>query len=152
MESLCPAGRLKPFGMRLVCLRRGAWDTEHCASSQLLDQRAEWQHVHAHLPSADLIFLTCTQNEVTRGMVNQEVRRTLGPRPQPEVLHDGAHRVVLRNGKLRRLAGEWSTARYSLTFVSVALLCMTTRAWPVAHNQVRAVPALSWLSLSQGHG
>lgn len=60
--------------MRLVCVRRSAWAAECSPAAQLLDERAEWQHVHEHLPSADIIFLTCTQNEVTKGMVNEEVR------------------------------------------------------------------------------
>ena len=59
--------------MRLVCVRRSCWAMEAAPSAQLLDERAEWEHVHQHLPHADIIFLTCAQNEVTKGMVNEEV-------------------------------------------------------------------------------
>ena len=62
--------RLKAFGVRLLAVRRSPWKGEHGAE-ELLDDRGSWQDLPSLASSADLVILTCVQNELTHGMVNR---------------------------------------------------------------------------------
>jgi phosphoglycerate dehydrogenase-like enzyme len=47
--------RLKPFGMRMIAVRRSQWDEPPVGPAQLLDQRAQWPQLQRCLPEADII-------------------------------------------------------------------------------------------------
>lgn len=70
-QDLIP--RLKAFGVGVVCVRRSAWrgETEDQGPARLLDGRGTTADLPRLLPQADLVFVTCPQNEENRGMVNR---------------------------------------------------------------------------------
>ena len=64
-----PLCRLKPFGAELRAVRRSPWQAEHPAEA-LLDQRGTWSDLESLAADADILVLTCAQNELTREMIN----------------------------------------------------------------------------------
>jgi len=46
---------LKPFGVRLIGVRRSDWDDPADGSAALLDERALWPQLQRWLPEADLV-------------------------------------------------------------------------------------------------
>ena len=111
--------RLKAFGVRLIGVRRSDWGDLADGSAALLDERALWPQLQRWLPEADLVvrpggfgihasswapfelanadvhlgaqFLMCSQNEETRGMVNEQVSVQL---LQRRVIVDFRHRAA----------------------------------------------------------
>ena len=61
--------RLKPFGAELRAVRRSPWEGTHPAEA-LLDHRGTWADLPSLVSGADILVLTCAQNELTREMVN----------------------------------------------------------------------------------
>ncbi len=47
--------RLKPFGVRLIGVRRSEWGDPLDGSAALLDERALWPQLQRWLPEADLV-------------------------------------------------------------------------------------------------
>ncbi|KAK9798534.1 hypothetical protein WJX73_010930 [Symbiochloris irregularis] len=64
--------RLKPFGVKLLAVRRSPWQGEHEAEA-LLDERGSWEDLPSFAARSQLMILTCSQNEQTRGMINSSL-------------------------------------------------------------------------------
>ena len=73
LTTSCDWGcRLKPFHVKLIGVRRSPWGTNP-ADAPLesdLQQKGSFQDLHGLLKQADLVVLTCSQTELTKGMVN----------------------------------------------------------------------------------
>ena len=56
------SGRLKPYGCRLVAVRRSVWgDPASAAAEALLDERGAWAEMPRLAAMADVIVLACVQ-------------------------------------------------------------------------------------------
>ena len=73
--------RLKPFHVKLIGVRRSPWGTNP-ADAPLesdLQQTGSFQDLHGLLNQADLVVLTCSQTELTKGMVNSAFLQACKP-------------------------------------------------------------------------
>ncbi|KAK9830334.1 hypothetical protein WJX72_011101 [[Myrmecia] bisecta] len=61
--------RLKPFGCKLTAVRRSPWAGQSPHEADL-EAKGTWLDLYPMAAAADLIVLTCAQNEQTRNMVN----------------------------------------------------------------------------------
>ena len=93
-----PLCRLKPFGAELRAVRRSPWDGSHPAED-LLDHRGTWGDLGSLAADADILILTCAQNELTREMVNASLLAQC--RRGVLIIN------VARGGLLLRMLGAW---------------------------------------------
>lgn len=71
--------RLKALGANLIGVRQSPWALAEVASGgtelqeldRLFSERFQWPQLHEAAAKADLIMLTCTVTEATRGMINR---------------------------------------------------------------------------------
>ena len=67
----CSAGRLRPFGVRLMAVRRSAWgQAPDQAAEALLDGKGAWGDLPRFAAEADVIIVACSQDASSRGFVN----------------------------------------------------------------------------------
>ena len=69
--------RLKPFHVKLMGVRRGPWGTTPLEAE--LQQKGVFQDLHSLVGQADLIVLTCSLTDATRGMVDRAFLATCKP-------------------------------------------------------------------------
>ena len=62
------AGRLQPFGVRVLGVKQSPWTSEIHYNG--VEKRGSWSQLHAFAAEADIVILTCTQTAATRGMVD----------------------------------------------------------------------------------
>ena len=70
------AVRLKPFGVRLLSVRRSPWGSQGSElerrAEAVLDAKDEWGQLHAFAGEADIVFPTVAQNAETKGFVGRD--------------------------------------------------------------------------------
>ncbi|KAK9822438.1 hypothetical protein WJX74_008563 [Apatococcus lobatus] len=62
--------RLQAFGTKLILVRRSSWEGDQPQTSGWDVHLASWKDLSSLLPQADLVFLTCSLNDETRGLVD----------------------------------------------------------------------------------
>ena len=70
------AVRLKPFGVRLLSVRRSPWGSQGSElerrAEAALDAKGGWGQLHAFAGEADIVFPTVAQNAETKGFVGRD--------------------------------------------------------------------------------
>lgn len=63
---------MKALGTKLIGVRQSPWDTTQAeALDELFTERMQWPQLHQAAVRADLIVLTCTVTDATRGMIDK---------------------------------------------------------------------------------
>lgn len=66
--------RLRPFGTKVVAIRRSAWGQAADASAEaLLDRKGAWSDMASLAADADIIIVACSQDSSSFGFVNDSL-------------------------------------------------------------------------------
>ncbi|BDA43435.1 Glyoxylate reductase [Coccomyxa sp. Obi] len=66
--------RLRPFGARVMAVRRSAWGQAADASAEaLLDRKGAWSDMASFAADADIIIVACSQDSSSIGFVNDSL-------------------------------------------------------------------------------
>ncbi len=73
-ESEVVCFRLRPFGTKVLALRRSAWGQAADASAEaLLDRKGAWSDMASFAADADIIIVACSQDSSSFGFVNDSL-------------------------------------------------------------------------------
>ncbi len=64
--------RMKALGANLIGVKQSPWDPQQAQSlDELFTERRQWPQLQEAAGKADIIALTCTVTDATRGMINE---------------------------------------------------------------------------------
>ena len=64
--------RMRALGAKLIGVRQAPWDSSQASAlDALFTERFQWPQLHEAAGKADIIVLTCTVTDATRGMIDE---------------------------------------------------------------------------------
>lgn len=97
--------RLQAFGAKLMLVRRSSWEGDRPQSPSPDMRLVSWTDLPSLLPQADLVFLTCSLNDETRGLVDFTFLSKC--KPGVRIIN------VARGGSFRSTLTSWHAAGHT---------------------------------------
>lgn len=97
--------RLQAFGAKLMLVRRSSWEGDQPQSPSPDMRLASWTDLPSLLPQADLVFLTCSLNDETRGLVDSTFLSKC--KPGVRIIN------VARGGSFHSMLTSWHAAGHT---------------------------------------